>query len=573
MGEYELPTFFPRHVPRARGIQGGGAQSVSVELTEDLIWAAALEDAREDLAWFGELVWRDDQGRPLQPARHHQVWLAALQDEALSRILIVAPPEHAKTVWCSQVFGAWKTGRRPHKHTLHVSVTATLAKLNSVAVRDTVLSNELYREVFPGLKPDRAKGWGEAEWFLQRPNPGDKDATFAAAGFDGPIIGRRTDLVLVDDPHSEDTATSPTYRERTKRRFRRQVMSRLSSSGRAIMVTTRWHHDDIAADLIRDREGGWLIIHTPALGDEAGAFALVLSWDRSQVEAFTSRLEELGFAVGEIGSPPEDWGYPKEIRCARVTIHAHTAALWPERWNEVALAKKKNDVGSIAWHTMYQGKGTPPEGKLFKSQHFRYYEDMGDYWVLHPGDDKAPRKVPKTDLLRKIQYCDPAATEETRSDFFALGTFGLLRTGEVLWLDLHHDKYEVPKQPAVMEAQYRKHKPERIRLEAKAAGLALFQNLKVNSGIPVLPDDPDKDKVSRAASGVVYYEQHRVYHPASATWLTKAEDELLGFPDEAPHDDIVDVVSGGLKELLIGSGDTGVLEYYRQKTQNQQQEG
>ncbi|MGG1598486.1 phage terminase large subunit [Paenibacillus naphthalenovorans] len=527
-------------------------------LPPEVIWQAALEDARQDLGWFGEMVWRDDTGKPVRPARHHELWIAALSDESLNRLLIVAPPEHAKTVWCSQIWSAWQIGRNPNMHLLHVTVTATLSKLNSVAVRDTVEGNEIYREIFPDTKPDRVKGWGEGEWFLWRDDRGDKDATFAAAGFDGPIIGRRAHVVLVDDPHSEDTASSPTYRERTKRRFRRQVMSRLSKTGRAVMVTTRWHHDDIAADLIKDREGGWVTIHTPALSEykegeweEEAAFALVLSWDRQKLEGFVERLAALGFEPEEIGAPPENWGYSSEMFCSRVKLHDKSRALWPERWPEEALEQRKRDVGSNGWHSMYQGKGTPPEGKIFKSKDFRYYEDMGDHYLLHPGDDKPQKKVLKRDIIRIIQYCDPAATEESRSDFFALSTWGLTRDGDALWLDLHHDKYEVPKQPAVLEQNYLKHKPERVVLEAKSAGLALFQTMKNHSGIPIAEDKPDKSKVARAGSAAVHYENHRVYHPASSTWISKAEEELLGFPDEAPHDDIVDTVSGGLNELFL----------------------
>lgn len=513
-----------------------------------------MEDARRDLAWFAEMVWRDDSGRPIRPAHHHWLWIEALQDAQLRRLIIVAPPEHAKTVWCSQVWPAWYIGRNPTHHVLHISATATLAKLSSVAVRDTIAGSATYREVFPGARPDRSKGWGEAEWFLWREDRGDKDATFAAAGFDGPIIGRRAHVVLVDDPHNEDTASSPTYRDRTKRRFRRQVMSRLGRDGRAVIVTTRWHHDDLAGDLIKDRDGGWLIIHTPAMGDERGAFALVCSWDRAAVERFVKHAERLGFDPGDIGAPEDGWGYPSGIHCCKVYLHRDTPALWPEPWPAAALEQRRKDVGSLTWHTMYQGRGTQPEGKLFKSAHFRYYEDFGEYWLLHPGGDRAPKKVRKGDLRRKIQYCDPAATEEEASDYFALSTWGLTGDGEALWLDLHHDKYETPKQPGVLEQQYLRHHPEVVVLEAKAAGLALFQQMIRKSGIPVRADKPDRSKQARAASGAVHYENGRVYHPASAHWRAKAEEELLGFPDEAPHDDIVDTVSGGLKELLLGSG-------------------
>lgn len=522
-------------------------------LTPEVLKAAWPALARDDLSFFAEYCWRDDRGRPIEAAAHHQVWIEALQDDSIKRLLIVAPPEHAKTVWCSQIFPAWCIGRNPQGHVLHVSVTATVAKLNSVAIRDTLELNLDYRRVFPEIRPDHRKGWGEAEWFVRRANPGDKDATFAAAGFDGPIISRRAHLLIVDDPHNEETASSPTYRKRTIRRFRRQAMSRLSPDGRAIVVSTRWHHHDLVGDLIQDRDVSWLVIHAPALGDEQGAFMLVASWDRTLVERFSARLRQLGLEVGEIGPAPEGWGYPEEMSCARVTISRETRALWPGRWPEPALEARQRDVGSLTWHTMYQGKGTPPEGKLWKpAQHFRYYTVEGDYFVLWP-PNQPPKKIHKREIIKIIQYADTAATEEQKSDFFANATWGITKDGDALWLDLHHAKYETPKQPSVLVDEYRKWNPDYQVMEAKAAGLAVFQTVtKPPYLLPIRPDKPDRSKEARAAAAVVYYEQGKVYHPKHALWLATAEEELRGFPDEAPHDDIVDTVSGGLKELFLG---------------------
>jgi predicted phage terminase large subunit-like protein len=274
--------------------------------------------SREDLTAFARYVLRTDRGKPLVAARHHGEWTRLLEDEALSRLLIIAPPGHAKSTWCSIAFPAWYLGRQPERTVLLISATQTLAETFSLAVRDIVENEPRYRRVFPHVVPDRKRGWAADSWYLRRRNPAIKDPSLAACGVEGPIISRRSDLVIVDDPVKgpEDVATSG-QREKLHDWFRQVVTTRLKPGGRRIVIMTRWHHDDLASRLMR--EGGWRVCHFPA-------------------------------------------------------IDGRGRALWPEMFPVAVLEQRRKELGTWAFEALYQGRPTPAEGNLFRREWFRYFE-------------------------------------------------------------------------------------------------------------------------------------------------------------------------------------------------------
>jgi phage terminase large subunit-like protein len=47
---------------------------------------------------------------------------------------------------------------------------------------------------------------------------------------------------------------------------------------------------------------------------------------------------------------------------------------------------------------------------------------------------------------------------------------------------------------------------------------------------------------------VARYEEHRVFHPREAAWLSEWEEELLVFPNAA-HDDQVDTLAHAAREV------------------------
>jgi hypothetical protein len=217
------------------------------------------ELAREELGAFAAQVF------DLWPAPHHDLWVELLTNPAYDRLLLVAPPGHAKSTWCTLIYPAWVIGRNPAVNILLVSATAAQAHLFSSTIRETVCANPVYQEIFPGVQADRKRGWALGAWFVARSSDANKDATVAACGVGGPIIGRRADLILVDDPCTEQNTATAAQREKLWRWFRQTLLTRLRPGGRLAVIMTRWHPDDLAGRLIA--AGDFTVCHMRALSD------------------------------------------------------------------------------------------------------------------------------------------------------------------------------------------------------------------------------------------------------------------------------------------------------------------
>ena len=141
-----------------------------------------------------------------------------------------------------------------------------------------------------------------------------QDGVYVAAGVGGPITGRGAHLLLIDDPvKSREEAESATYRERTYDWYQNDAYTRLMPGGRIIVISTRWHEDDLVGRLLRDQEKGgdkWTFLHHPA-------------------------------------------------------INANGEALWPARYPVKALHRIRSNVGPRAWQSLYQGDPTPESGTYF----------------------------------------------------------------------------------------------------------------------------------------------------------------------------------------------------------------
>jgi predicted phage terminase large subunit-like protein len=271
--------------------------------------------AQTDLGVYGALV------HATPPAPHHAVWIKALMDPAIDRLLIIAPPDHAKSQWVGVNYCAWAIARNPNLHVGFISNSAPQAYTKSVAIRDTIQANQRYQALFPWVKPDIGKGWGEAEWFIQRTDPGDKDPTCKASGVGGPILGYRFDLLVMDDVADQENMSTAHQRAKTLEWIQKTALTRVTPGGRVVCVMTRWHEQDPAAYFAAQ---GWTVIKMPALG----------YWD----------------GLGMDG-----------------------AALWPERWSAEALRAIKADWGSTFFAGMYQGDPEPEGGEILKRHWWQRY--------------------------------------------------------------------------------------------------------------------------------------------------------------------------------------------------------
>ena len=260
-------------VARLRAIRQTEQQSFALAPGGDLS-PADLEAARKSLAAYLPLVFLTDEGLPAVAPHHiaEQV-IPVLEDDSLGHTLIVAPPGAAKTNTMIAA-ASWWLGQDPRQHVGFFSNTDRQAYRRSVAVRDVISQSPVYGRLFPGVHPDRAKGWAEFEWYLERANVGDKDASYMAGGVGSPILGARLDRAILDDIADEENMATEYQREKVVRWLEKTLMTRLTPGARVVKICTRWHEQDPAAWAI---SRGWHVVHIKAIDDgdaaaKVGAF-------------------------------------------------------------------------------------------------------------------------------------------------------------------------------------------------------------------------------------------------------------------------------------------------------------
>jgi hypothetical protein len=87
------------------------------------------------------------------PAKHHAFMCEALQlveQGEIKRLMVLMPPGHGKSVYCSVRFPSWYLGRHPKHHLIHATYGGDLASVNGRKVRNLLLSPD-YGEVFPDV--------------------------------------------------------------------------------------------------------------------------------------------------------------------------------------------------------------------------------------------------------------------------------------------------------------------------------------------------------------------------------------------------------------------------------------
>jgi hypothetical protein len=133
--------------------------------------------------------------------RHHKVMSKKFEDIAegrLKRLIICMPPRHTKSEFASYLLPSWFLGKFPGKKVIQSSNTADLAVGFGRKVRNLV-DSEQYAKVFPnvGLRSD-SKAAGR--WSTNH------NGEYFAIGVGGTVTGKGADLLIIDDPHSEQEA-------------------------------------------------------------------------------------------------------------------------------------------------------------------------------------------------------------------------------------------------------------------------------------------------------------------------------------------------------------------------------
>lgn len=428
-------------------------------------------------------------GNDYRDGRHIQAIAGTLEDiEAgdLDRLMLMLPPGSMKSVLL-MLFVAWSLGKNPTWRIMWISHTADKAQDCSRRIRDLLEFPE-YLEIFPNIRL-RDDVRGVTAWTLRQ------GGSFLPKGAGQSLAGYRYNLGILDDPLSEQTAKSDNDRQKVNDWYYPGFRSRKLPDSRIILVNTRWHVNDLSGYLLdkaerNSRVDQWEVISIPAILDAKSAEYLMLP-------------------VG--------------------------GSYWPEYITLDDLTSTREGSTRGDWAALYLQSPTGDDGNIFSSA------DIQD-WVE---DDP-----PECDEV--IQTLDTAFSTKSSADYSVIQTWGIfyLKYQDDEGLDYYEpnaillnqirDRLSYPNLRKAALAEYRRYKPDRVIVENKASGQSLLQDLKLNK-LPVLPFQPDRDKVARAHAVTGIIERGRVWLPLGKKFATELLKEMLEFPRGA-HDDSVDAL-------------------------------
>lgn len=142
--------------------------------------------------------------------------------------MLFLPPGSAKSTYASVLFPSWYLGRNPQKAIIGASNTGELSETFGRRVRNIVAQQE-YSNVFNvTLSPDsQAAG----RWSMTN------QSEYYAVGIGGSVVGRRSDLGIIDDPvKSREDAESELSRNKVWDWYKTDFYTRLKPNAAVILI-------------------------------------------------------------------------------------------------------------------------------------------------------------------------------------------------------------------------------------------------------------------------------------------------------------------------------------------------
>jgi predicted phage terminase large subunit-like protein len=153
--------------------------------------------AKNDFLSFVKCVWPE-----FVEGAHHRHIAKKFNDLAtgkINRLIVNMPPRHTKSEFASFLLPAWMVGRNPKLKIIQATHTGELA-IRFGRKAKTLIDSPEYAKIFETTLREDSQAAGRWETA--------QGGEYFAAGVGGAITGRGADLLIIDDPHSEQDAMS-----------------------------------------------------------------------------------------------------------------------------------------------------------------------------------------------------------------------------------------------------------------------------------------------------------------------------------------------------------------------------
>jgi predicted phage terminase large subunit-like protein len=346
-------------------------------------------EAAESLVAFIRMAWAIvEPGQPYTHGWHIDAicdHLEAITDghelddgTPYNRLLVNVPPGTMKSLITNVFWPAWEWGPCNLPHLRYVCAAH---KVENLSARDSrrmrqLITSEWYQARW-GDNVKLAKDQNEKLNFVNSAG-GFRIATAITS-----LTGIRGDRLLLDDPHSVDSAASDTQRQTEVTTFLEAIPTRLNDPIRSsiVVIMQRLHEEDVSG-IILDKQLGYDHLMLPMEFDPARAFPTKLGFVDPRSEA------------GEL--------------------------LFPERFPAEVVARDKKVLGPYATAGQFQQEPTPRGGGVIKREWWRLYEAN----VFPP-------------MEYVVASLDTAYTIKAENDFSALTVWGLFSGAQAQRIDAY----------------------------------------------------------------------------------------------------------------------------------------
>ena len=376
---------------------------------EFLRYKIKLEEKRKesaiknDFMSFVKYVWPD-----FIEGSHHKIMAEKFNKVAtgdLKRIVINMAPRHTKSEFASYLLPSWMIGKNPKLKIIQATHTTELAVRFGRKAKNLIDSQE-YQKIFQTKLREDSKAAGRWET--------NEGGEYFAAGVGGSITGRGADLLIIDDPHSEQDALNTNALERTWEWYTSGPRQRLQPGGIIVVVMTRWNTKDLTGKLIN-----------------------------AQKETKADQWEVIEFPA----------------------ILPNDKPLWPEYWKLEELEGVKAGLPIGKWNAQYQQNPTAEEGSIIKREWWQLWDkDLPPLHHVIQSYDTAFLKKETADYSAITTWGVFYPTEDSGPN--------------LILLDVVKDRFEFPELRRVALEQYNYWKPESVIVEGKASGMPLTFELR-----------------------------------------------------------------------------------------------
>jgi phage terminase large subunit-like protein len=456
----------------------------------------------------------------------HREVLSWLSSEASGRhLLLLLPRDHGKS-WAAGMYAAWEITRNPAIRILYISSTSNLAVKQNKFIKD-VLTSDTYRLYWPQMvHPEEAKRekWTEREISVDHPlrkKEFIRDPTLFTAGLTTNIVGMHCDLAIMDDVVVAKNAYQIEQREKAAEQYA-ALSSIMSVNAKEIVVGTRYHPNDLYADLITKEE---------RYEDDMGNY--IKSIPFFNVKQYP--VESAGDGTGQF--------------------------LWPRqqrsdgKWfgfDAKILAEKKQQYGtSVQFRAQYYNDPHDVTSAPIKRDQFQYYNRDK---LFH----KSGRWYFGGKPLNVAASIDFAYSLSEKGDWSSIVTIGADGEGNYYILDI--DRFKTKRVSEYFNKilkMYEKWGFRKVRAEVTAAQTVIVQDLKENyirpMGLSLIIDEykPSRWQGSKEerilATLEPKYANGQMWHYMGGLCQTLEEELIFANP---PHDDIKDALASAVDLVL-----------------------